>query len=180
MNASFSFHQPVFEIPWLSLYGLQFSASCHHLQLLHTAFSTRFKTELPSNAIFTMDVCRKIRYFFIHSFKKNNETMSCKKVSVCTAMTAADDRREAVSENILVEKNNTQKKKQPSMSVSYLSSSLREATLRHHQGQQSSSPHSSYSHSCHVENVTGALYHSRARTHTHAHTPFTETLSSHW
>lgn len=64
----FSFHQPVFKIPWLSLYGLQFSASCHHLQLLHTAFC--IKTELPSNAIFTMHVYRKIRYFFIHSLKK--------------------------------------------------------------------------------------------------------------
>lgn len=41
---------------------------------------------------------------------KENETLSCKKVSVCTPMTAADDRREAVSENILVEKNSTQKK----------------------------------------------------------------------
>lgn len=86
------------------------------------------------------------------------------RVSVCRAMTAAD--------KCCQRKHSGGKKQQyknlPCLCRMWLQG-CEEATLKHHQGQQSSSPHSSYSHSCHVENVTGALH--RWRTHVHATNP---------
>lgn len=111
---------------------------------------------------------------FFYSVCAKNETLTC----ASFRLQSSDCCRQILSAKTQWWKKATTTEKTPSVSVSYLSSRLHEATLKHHQGQQSSSPHSSYSHSCHVENVTGALY--RSRTHVHTSTPFTETPSSHW